>query len=189
MALARILARVLPGAPLCFLIGATLAQAPEPQTYWMGPMQGEVPASLTGGRVIHTEALADMLRGGGIVLVDAALTPHRPTDLAPEAIWKPAPHRNIAGSVWVPGVGAGELEAGMEDYFRERLSALTGRDLERPIVFYCHVKCWASWNAAKRAIEFGYRNVYWYPDGVEGWQDGGHALAAAEPEGPKSAER
>jgi PQQ-dependent catabolism-associated CXXCW motif protein len=181
MALAR---RVLPGLPLCLFVGAALAQAPEPPSYWTGPMQGEVPAHVTGGRVIETEDLALMLRGGGIVLIDVATTPHRPADLAPEAIWRPAPHRNIAGSVWIPSAGAGELEGEAKRFFQERLSALAGQDPGRPIVVYCHEKCWGSWNAAKRAISFGYRNVYWYPDGVEGWRDGGHALAAAEPEGP-----
>jgi hypothetical protein len=26
-----------------------------------------------------------------------------------------------------------------------------------------------SWNAAKRAMPYGYRRVSWYPDGVDGW--------------------
>jgi rhodanese-related sulfurtransferase len=26
-----------------------------------------------------------------------------------------------------------------------------------------------SWNAAKRALEMGYSNVAWYPDGIDGW--------------------
>jgi len=35
-------------------------------------------------------------------------------------------------------------------------------------VNYCHRNCWLSWNAAKRAISYGYRNVFWFPDGMEG---------------------
>jgi hypothetical protein len=27
-----------------------------------------------------------------------------------------------------------------------------------------------SWNAAKRALSWGYRQVYWYRDGIEVWQ-------------------
>ena len=26
-----------------------------------------------------------------------------------------------------------------------------------------------SWNAAKRALEYGYSDVTWFPDGTDGW--------------------
>ncbi len=38
-----------------------------------------------------------------------------------------------------------------------------------------------SWNAAKRALALGYRNVAWFPDGSDGWQDAGLPLADAQP--------
>jgi PQQ-dependent catabolism-associated CXXCW motif protein len=44
---------------------------------------------------------------------------------------------------------------------------------------YCHERCWLSWNAAKRAIRYGYRNVYWFPDGIEGWRAAGFETATA----------
>jgi PQQ-dependent catabolism-associated CXXCW motif protein len=31
--------------------------------------------------------------------------------------------------------------------------------------------CWMSWNAAKRAVEWGYSSVIWYPAGADGWED------------------
>lgn len=177
------------GLLLSALVGMARADTPEPQGYWTGPMQGETPAMLTGGRVIHTQALANLLGSAGIVLIDVAEPPHRPENLAPDAIWKPLAHRNIAGTVWIPGAGAGRLDDDLNAFFRARLTMLTGDHLDHPIVFYCHPNCWASWNAAKRAIGFGYRNVYWYPDGVEGWQDGGLPLAPAQPETPHRTER
>jgi PQQ-dependent catabolism-associated CXXCW motif protein len=96
----------------------------------------------------------------------------------------PVPHQNILGSVWLPGIGEGKLEASFEAYYQEQLTALTGKDRDRQIVFYCHPQCWASWNAAKRALAWGYRNVGWYRDGAEGWQSAGHPLASATPQGP-----
>lgn len=177
------------GLLLFALFSAAKAEAPEPQDYWTGPMQGEVPATLAGGRVLHTEALADLLRDGGIVLIDVAEPPHRPDNLAADAIWKPSAHQNIAGSVWIPGIGGGRLEDPLNAFFRNRLKTLTGDDFQHPIVFYCHRNCWGSWNAAKRAISFGYLNVVWYPDGVEGWQDADRPLAAAQPETPSQAAR
>jgi PQQ-dependent catabolism-associated CXXCW motif protein len=52
----------------------------------------------------------------------------------------------------------------------------------RPVVFYCHEKCWLSWNGAKRAIGYGYRNVYWFPDGIEGWRKSKLPTAVVQPE-------
>jgi rhodanese-related sulfurtransferase len=34
-----------------------------------------------------------------------------------------------------------------------------------------------SWNAAKRALEYGYTNVMWFRDGTDGWQELGYPLA------------
>ncbi len=164
--------------------GAMAADAPEPPSYWTGPMQGDVPALLAGGRVVETKDLAAMLERGGLVLVDVAPPPHQRDDRPTDGVWKPVAHRNIAGSIWLPGVGAGEIEKNVETAFRELLARLTGDDFDRALVFYCHRQCWASWNAAKRAISFGYRDVSWYKDGVEGWQDAGRSLAPAEMETP-----
>ena len=164
------------------LAGAASAEVPEPQGYWMGPMHGEVPATLSGARVLDTPALAALLAESKPLLIDAAEVPHRPDNLAPGAIWKPLPHQNIAGSVWIPGIGAGKLAPEFESFFCGRLTQLTGNDVEHQIVFYCHPMCWASWNAARRALSYGYRNVGWYRDGAEGWRDAGHKLVIAEPE-------
>jgi PQQ-dependent catabolism-associated CXXCW motif protein len=168
---------------LVMLASTALAEVPEPQGYWAGPMHSEVPATLSGARVLHAQDLAGLLESGKAVLIDAAAAPRRPDNLAPEAIWKPVPHRDIAGSVWLPDMGAGTLTPKEETFYRERLLALIASDRDRPIVFYCHPQCWGSWNAAKRALAFGFRNVSWFPDGAEGWQDAGHPLVATEPEG------
>jgi PQQ-dependent catabolism-associated CXXCW motif protein len=41
------------------------------------------------------------------------------------------------------------------------------------VVFYCLADCWMSWNAAKRAASWGYREVLWYRDGTDGWEAAG----------------
>ena len=38
-----------------------------------------------------------------------------------------------------------------------------------PVIFYCRSDCWMSWNAAKRALSFGYTKVYWFAEGIDGW--------------------
>jgi PQQ-dependent catabolism-associated CXXCW motif protein len=54
--------------------------------------------------------------------------------------------------------------------------------MAKPLVLYCHQRCWLSWNGAKRAIQYGYRNVYWFPDGIEGWRKAKFPTAVIEPE-------
>ena len=146
-------------------------------------MQGAVPATIAGGEVVSTDELITMVGDEMAVLVDVAPAPHKPDNIAADA-WIPPPHRSIPGSAWLPGVGAGELSPATNGWFRARLATLTDSDLARPLVFYCHPNCWGSWNAAKRAILYGYTDVHWYEEGIEGWQDAGQPTAVVEAEVP-----
>jgi hypothetical protein len=38
-----------------------------------------------------------------------------------------------------------------------------------------------SWNAAKRALEWGYKTVIWFPDGTDAWLETGRDLANVDP--------
>ncbi len=156
----------------------------EPDDYWTGPINGPVPATITGGTVIGTVELKALLEKSGIVLVEVSNAPRRPENLAPGAPWLPTPHPVIPGSLWIPGPGMGAVPPDVGAFFRDQLASATGSDFDRPIVIYCHERCWLSWNAAKRAIRFGYRRVYWYPDGIEGWRAAGLTTSVAEPEAP-----
>lgn len=149
------------------------AHVPEPRTLWTGPASGPVPATLSGGRVIHARALASLLERGDVVVVDVSNEEKRPAGLGADVLWSPPPHVGIPGSHWLPGVGLGAISPSRSDFFRHELLALTGRQLGRPLVIYCHQHCWLSWNAAKRAIDYGFRSVYWFPDGIEGWRAAG----------------
>jgi PQQ-dependent catabolism-associated CXXCW motif protein len=158
---------------------ATAPFAEEPAEYWTGPINSDVPAAISGGSVIHTDALKALLVQGGVVLVEVSNAPRRPENLAPGAPWLPKPHVIIPGSVWIPGAGMGVIEPEVETAFRDSLAQATGNDLNRPIVIYCHERCWLSWNAAKRAIRLGYRNIHWYPEGIEGWRAAGLETSTA----------
>jgi PQQ-dependent catabolism-associated CXXCW motif protein len=156
--------------------------AAEPTGYWTGPSNSPVPLTISGGKVIQdARRLQALLKHGGTVVVDVSNAPRRPENMAPGAPWLPLPHRAIPGSLWIPGVGLGEIPPPLDDFFRERLAAATGRDLKRRLVIYCHESCWLSWNAARRAIGYGYRSVYWYRDGIEGWKAAGYPTAVIEP--------
>jgi PQQ-dependent catabolism-associated CXXCW motif protein len=158
-----------------FLCAAATA-VPEPPGYWTGSAQAPVPPTIAGGTVIHTDELDALLRKGGVVLIDVANAVHRPANLPSATLWLLPPHRDIPGSVWIPDVGKGALAPAEDAAFRAKLRALTEGDTNRPVIVYCHHACWLSWNAAKRAITYGYRRVFWYPDGVEGWMAAGKTL-------------
>jgi PQQ-dependent catabolism-associated CXXCW motif protein len=164
---------------------AQTGHVPEPKGYWLGPVHGPVPATITGGTVIDTVALARLLAHGRVVLLDVAEAPHRPAGLPAGTLWMAPLHRDIPGSVWMPGVGRGKIPPGFAIWFRTRLAALTDGDRNKRIVVYCHPKCWMSWNAAKRMIKDGYQAVSWYPDGFEGWLKSGHPTAVTKPQGPR----
>lgn len=166
------------GLLLCAL---TAHAVPEPQGYWMGPAHGPVATTVHGGTVVHPHALAMLLQAGGVLVVDVSDAPRRPANLAAGAVWLPVPHPVIPGSIWIPGAGLGAIDPAIERLFRERLALGTGNDYGHPLVIYCHRNCWLSWNAAKRAISYGYRRVYWFADGMEGWRAAGFPTASAEP--------
>ncbi len=163
---------------LLLCAGPACAAAPEPA----GPTGGDVPASIAGGQVIHTAGLAALLEHHVAVLVDVAPRPRRPANMAAGALWLPLPHQDIPGSLWMPEAGQPGASAVVDSVLQHRLAVATGHDPATPIVVYCHPHCWLSWNAARRIIDYGYRTVYWYPDGVEGWTALDRPTAPAKPE-------
>jgi PQQ-dependent catabolism-associated CXXCW motif protein len=141
---------------------------PEPNSYRQSEYRAPTPATLKGARVLTTEEAAAMWRAGGAAFIDVLPQPPRPKDLPADVVWRDKPRSDIPGSLWLPDTGYGELAPIMLDYFRRGLDkALGGR--ARPLVFYCLKDCWMSWNAAKRAVALGYKDVAWYPEGSDGW--------------------
>jgi PQQ-dependent catabolism-associated CXXCW motif protein len=163
---------------------AAQAGVPEPPGFRQDDYRAPVPATVAGGTVVHTKALKSLLRRGEALPVDVLPAPRRPEGMRPDQPWMPTPRRDIPGSLWLPDVGRGTLSPAVEQWFQDRLNEATQGNKARPLVFYCLSRCWMSWNAAKRAAQYGYRRVYWYPDGSDGWEKAGQPLAETQPQPP-----
>ena len=158
---------------------AAMAQVPEPDAYRIDDYRSPVPLTLKGAEVVDTTAMVG--RRGEFLVIDVLPQTARPPLLAPGNVWLPPTHEGIPGAIWLPNVGFGALPPALFDYFRDGLREVSGGDRDRPLLFYCRSDCWHSWNAAKRALELGYRRVVWYRDGIEGWRDAGQAVEILKP--------
>ncbi|MEM9315691.1 MAG: thioredoxin fold domain-containing protein [Pseudomonadota bacterium] len=141
------------------------------------------PEVAPAGQILTTGQLAAFIADGTPVLVDVQAITVRPEIEEFGLSWLPNSQRmHIEGSTWLPNVGYAELDERMTYFFRSNLERLSGGDPERALVFYCVVDCWMSWNAIRRAASWGYRNLYWYPAGTDGWADAGLPLVAGDPQ-------
>ncbi|WP_157735661.1 rhodanese-like domain-containing protein [Granulosicoccus antarcticus] len=162
----------------------------EPAEYRMERYDDEVPDTLSGAvRISAVEAL-ELQQDKGAVIVDVIPEHRQPEELPEDQLWLPVPHEGVAGAVWLPDVGYGLLSVVTETYFRTHLEKLTEGDLKHALVFYCRTNCWMSWNAAKRALEYGYSSVFWLAEGIEDWKFEGYELEMLEPaEGKRQTDR
>jgi PQQ-dependent catabolism-associated CXXCW motif protein len=147
----------------------------------MDDYRAPTPKTVAGAVVLDTDAAHQLWESGAAVWIDVLPVPRRPEGLPPSALWMPLPHRDIPGSLWLPDIGRGALSPGLEDFFRKHLEAATKGRLDAPVVFYCLADCWMSWNAAKRAASWRYKQVYWYRDGTDGWEASKLPTEKAEP--------
>jgi len=144
------------------------------QTQYRSP----TPPSIDGAQTLDTAALKALLEEqSDVVLVDV----YRSQWLAGRFI-DSEPHANLPGSIWLANTGDGDLQPEWASYLSENLARASQGNLEQPIVFYCRSDCWLGWNATRRAHALGYKRLYWYRDGVDGWEQAGLPLHPATPE-------
>lgn len=164
------------------LTGPAVAQdVPEPADYRMDDYRAPVPATLKGATVIDTAEAQKLWQDKKAVFFDVMPHTPKPANLPAGTIWKDKLRKNIPGSIWLANVGYGAISAETERYFRDALVQQTGSDSSKTILFYCMTNCWMSWNAAKRALGWGYTSVLWYPLGSVGWESAGLPLEESKP--------
>ena len=158
------------------------APAPEPPGYRQDKFRAEVPATLKGATAVSTGEAKLLWDASKTLFIDVMPRPPKPANLSAGTVWQDMRRDSIPGSFWLPNVGYGRLHPTIEAYFKTQLERLTGGERGKAILIYCLERCWMSWNAAKRALEYGYTNLIWYPDGTDGWAAAGHPLERKKPE-------
>jgi len=186
---ATVLKRPYCGAVLCCLLLLLSVAALAAETYAVDPATGfrmeryraPVPATFPGGTTLDTDALRTLISSDSPVMVDV----YPPRGLGPDPLsghWITTEIRqSLPGAIWLPEVGRGFIDENHTSYFQRNLQRLTEDDKDRAIVFFCTADCWQSWNAAKRASDWGYTAVYWFPDGSDGWVESGLEVVATAP--------
>lgn len=151
--------------------------------YRTGHYRAPTPQCSPYATTVNTEQLQTLLaQRPETILVDVMGVTRRPEMDEFDSAWLPSRERfNLIGSHWLPNVGYAELTDEMARYYTSQLGRLTHGNYAQPLVIYCIVDCWLSWNAIKRAHELGYESLYWYPDGTDGWAEYGLPLEQSVP--------
>lgn len=142
----------------------------EPAGYRMDHYRGPVPETLAGATVVDDAEAYRLWQEGETAFIDVLPRAPKPENLPAGTIWREKPRLSIPGAVWLPNTGYGALHETTDAYLRAGLAHATGGDPDRAVLFFCLSECWMSWNAARRALEYGYANVLWYPEGTDGWE-------------------
>jgi PQQ-dependent catabolism-associated CXXCW motif protein len=153
----------------------------EPANYRTDAYRTPVPLTLKGATVISDAEAIKLWEAKSAVFIDVYPHAPKPPNLPAGTLWRETTHQSIEDAVWLPNVGYGVLSAANDAYFRRNLEALTHGDRAKRLVFFCLRDCWMSWNAAKRALSYGYSNVDWYRDGTDGWQEAGGLVGEVRP--------
>ncbi len=153
----------------CSLWLPAMAEVAQPDGYRMELYDDEVPVNLDGATRVTAVDVKRLQEQHEALVIDV-IPEHRRPDFLPEnQIWIPVAHKGVAGALWLPDIGFGVLSDVTEHYFKSHLNDAVKGDVNHPVVFYCRSDCWMSWNAAKRALSYGYTSVFWFADGIDDW--------------------
>ncbi len=140
-----------------------------------------VPDYVPGGTVLSTAGVKNLVDSGDVVLIDVlSISGVRYDEL--DGSWSNyKPRYNIPGSIWLPNVGFGRPSPDMLKYFLDATSEATNGDRGYPILIYCVSDCWMGWNAVQHLARAGFSQIFWAPQGTDGWVEAGYELELTQP--------
>lgn len=117
---------------------------------------GETPITIANGTTISSAEAHCMVRNFGpeITVLSGGGGSYTWLPMASDFAW----------------AGVGDDTVDIKTRFETELAKLTGGNKQRPILTYCkNSKCFLAYNIALRAAKAGYKNVYWFRDGMDSW--------------------
>lgn len=165
--------------------GNSTSYSNEPEGFRLTDYRTPVPKTLTGATTLSTSQMEDLLANTQLpspLLIDVFPKTEKPESWPQNQLWLPEPHQSIPTAHWLAEVGFGTINTAIESAYKEFLQLATNNNLAYPIVLFCRKNCWISWNAAKRLVQYGYQQVYWYPDGMDGWLENLNDTEVTKPE-------
>ncbi|MEQ1653945.1 MAG: rhodanese-like domain-containing protein [Hyphomicrobium sp.] len=149
--------------------------------YRIAHYRAAVPETVPGGTRIDRDKLDQLIKDRA-VLLDVMPSEGGGADPQTGAWRLSRPHQTIPGATWLPDVGKGKLKDGFENYLKANVLRCTDGDMAKPIIVFCQSDCWMGWNVVQRLAKLGYSQIYWYPEGTDGWVEwGDRKLVPAEP--------
>ncbi|MDX1756824.1 MAG: rhodanese-like domain-containing protein [Marinobacter sp.] len=149
--------------------------------YRIDRYRSPTPAKAVGAETVSTEGMQALLeKEPALVVIDVINLEYRA-----DRFLQTEPHRSLPSAVWLPNTGRGRLEDAWHDYLVQNALALARHNRNHPVAVLCKSDCWLSWNAVKRLSEAGFRNLYWYKDGVDGWANAGLPMQPIRPVKPR----
>ena len=125
------------------------------------PWVGRTPTTAPGVTTVDTERVASMLENEKPLVIDTMSNS-----------W----YRSVPGAVGLEfyGGSSGAFTDAVQKRLEQKLRALTGGDMTRPIVAMSfNVAYFDGYNLALRIRHAGYTNVHWYRAGREAWEVAG----------------
>lgn len=181
---------ILPILLICILSSACAAKPemlckPEkgvPKKLRMEHYRAPTPSCVPNAVTINTSEVQQLIVDKAPILIDVISVLTRPIAGFDGGHWLPnKPRYSLPGAVWLPNVGYAVLDDEMLNYFQSQLVKLTRGNKNKPLVFFCIADCWMSWNAVKHAYSYGYKNLYWYKNGTDGWLEAGLVVEQVTP--------
>lgn len=151
----------------------TAMEVPEPEGFRTSDYSAPVPKGLENARTVDLAEMQALAERDDVVLIDVMRAPREPEERPADAIWREPKRNTIKGAVWLANMGYGRLSEDDEAAFKAELSRLAGQGEEKTLAFFCEPNCWMSWNAAKRALSYGFEDVVWFPGGARTWIEAG----------------
>lgn len=90
-------------------------------------------------------------------------------------------HLTIPGALWHPETGRAPVDPALWQALEAAICEARRSAPGQPVVLFCRIDCWMSWNAARRLATGGLADVRWLAEGTDGWHAAGRPLVAGVP--------